>query len=123
MSDLSYEEIEAVREEIASSLHCALPGQVKTFDAAACTAVIKPMLKSRSGVSLPLLRDVPIFLPTVNGEQAFDIAPGDFCLVIFADNAIDAWLQTGEESIPVSGRCHDLSDAFAFVGFHPGGGA
>ena len=112
MSDLSY-------EEIASSLHCALPGQVKTFDAAACTAVIKTMLKSRSGVSLPLLRDVPIFLPTLNGEQAFDIAPGDFCLVIFADAAIDAWLQTGEESVPISGRTHDLSDAFAFVGLHP----
>ena len=31
MSDLSYEEIEAVREEILSSLHCALPGQVKTL--------------------------------------------------------------------------------------------
>jgi len=123
MSDLSYEEIEAVREEIASSLHCALPGQVKTFDAAACTAVIKPMLKSRSGVSLPLLRDVPVFLPRVNESAAFDVEEGDFCLVVFADGAIDQWFLTGEEAEPVSGRCHDLSDAFAFVGFHPGGGA
>ena len=123
MSDLSYEEIEAVREEILSSLHCALPGQVKTFDAAACTAVIKPMLKSRSGVSLPVLQDVPIFLPRVNGAAAFDVSPGDYCLVVFADGAIDNWFLTGEESEPVSMRCHDLSDAFAFVGFHPGGGA
>jgi hypothetical protein len=123
MSDLSYEEMAAMRKEILSSLHSALPGRVEDFDSAACTATIRIMLKSRSGVSMPLLRDVPVFLPTLNDEQAFDIVPGDFCLVIFADNAIDAWLQTGEESIPVSGRCHDLSDAFAFVGFHPGGGA
>ena len=123
MGDLSYEEVKAAREEILSSLHSALPGRVEDFDSAACTATIRIMLKSRSGVSMPLLRDVPVFLPRVNGSAAFDVAVGDFCLLIFVDGAIDQWFLTGEESEPVSGRCHDLSDAFAFVGFHPGGGA
>ena len=123
MGDLSYEEMAAMRKEILSSLHSALPGRVEDFDSAACTATIRIMLKSRSGVSMPLLRDVPVFLPRVNGSAAFDVAVGDFCLLIFVDGAIDQWFLTGEESEPVSGRCHDLSDAFAFVGFHPGGGA
>ena len=117
MAEMTHEELEALRQEILSSLHCALPGKVLSFDAASCTAAIQPMLKTRSGRSLPRLADVPVFLPTLNGAPAFDITPGDACLVIFADAAIDAWLQTGEESVPISGRTHDLSDAFAFVGF------
>ena len=123
MSEISYEELEAVRKDILSTLHCALPGRVEAIDPDTCTATIKPMLKTRSGISLPLLQDVPVFLPMRNGVPAFDIATGDYCLVIFADGAIDKWFITGEEAEPVSGRMHDLSDGFAFVGFHPGGGA
>lgn len=123
MIDITHEELQALRTEILSTLHCALPGRVESFDAATCTATIKPMLKARAGLSLPLLRNVPVFLPMRNGNPAFDIATGDYCLVIFADSAIDTWLQTGEESEPISSRAHDLSDGFAFVGVHPGGGA
>ena len=115
-------EVSALKSDILSSLHAALPGRVISFDAASCTAAIQPMLKSRSGLSLPLLQDVPVFLPSLNGSPAFDISPGDFCLVVFADMAIDQWMMSGEESIPVSDRKHDLSDAFAFVGFHPHNG-
>jgi hypothetical protein len=39
MNKLSYEEAEAVRKEILSSLHSALPGRVEDFDSAACTRV------------------------------------------------------------------------------------
>lgn len=116
---MTHDEASALKQEILSTLHVALPGRVESYDPAARTAAIQPMLTSRSGLSLPLLRDVPVFLPSLNGAPAFDISPGDFCLVIFADAAIDAWLTTGEESAPVSARSHDLSDAFAFVGFRP----
>ena len=115
-------EAKALKEEILVSLHCAVPGKVVSFDAVSCTAVIQPMVKSRAGRSMPQLRDVPVFMPMVEGRPAFEVAPGDFCLVVFADTAIDHWMTTGEEGVPVSDRKHDLSDGFAFVGFHPGGG-
>ena len=100
----------ALKKEILSSLHCALPGTVESFDADAGTAVIRPAVKG-----MPLLRDVPVFMPV-----PLDVFPGDLCLVIFADRDIDAWLESGEPEEPASGRMHSLSDAFAFVGFRRG---
>ena len=127
---MDYEEIRALKQDILSSLHCALPGIVVSFDAESQTAVIQPAVKHRpvchpelaegspSSVSLPLLRDVPVFMPV-----PFEINPGDACLVIFADCDIDAWFETGEAEIPASGRRHSLSDGFAFVGFRTRGSA
>ena len=66
----------------------------------------------RSVVSLPLLRDVPVFMPV-----SFEVNPGDPCLLVFADCDIDNWLESGQAEEPASGRMHSLSDAFAFVGF------
>ena len=124
-----HEELQALKRDILSSLHCALPGTVVSFDAESQTAVIQPAVKHRpmlsraeqsgvegspSSVSLPLLRDVPVFMPV-----SFEINPGDACLVIFADCDIDNWFETGEAEAPASGRMHSLSDGFAFVGFRP----
>ena len=49
--------------------------------------------------------------------NTWPVSAGDECLVIFADFPIDAWLNDGEAKASISVRCHDLSDAFAFVGF------
>jgi hypothetical protein len=114
---MDYEEIKMLKQDILSSLHCALPGTVVSFDAEAQTAVIQPAVKRRAeqrDVPLPLLHDVPVFMPV-----PFEINSGDACLVIFADCDIDAWFETGEASVPASNRSHSLSDGFAFVGFRP----
>ena len=121
-----HEELQALKRDILSSLHCALPGTVVSFDAESQTAVIQPAVKHRSvssrptegsgEISLPLLRDVPVFMPV-----SFDVNEGDACLVIFADCDIDAWFETGEVGVPASGRMHSLSDGFAFVGFRTRG--
>ena len=123
------EELQALKQEILESLHCALPGIVESYDSETQTAVIRPAVKHRlvssraersgaegspSSVSLPLLRDVPVFMPV-----QFEVNPGDACLVIFADRDIDAWFESGETEVPPSGRMHSLSDGFAFVGFRP----
>ena len=104
---LTPQDIAALKREVLSSLHCALPGNVVSFDGDTQTAVIRPAVKN-----MPLLRDVPVFMPV-----SLDVSPGDACLVIFADRDIDAWLESGEEEEPASGRMHSLSDGFAFVGF------
>ena len=98
-------DVAALKKEIFSSLHCALPGTVESFDAEKQTAVVRP-----AGNALPLLYDVPVFMPI-----PFEVNPGDACLVIFADRDIDAWLTGGEEK--PSGRMHSLSDGFALIGW------
>ena len=123
------EELQALKQEIFESLHCALPGIVESFDAESQTAVIRPAVRHRlassraersgaegspSSVSLPLLRDVPVFMPV-----PFEVHEGDACLLVFADRDIDAWFESGETEVPPSGRMHSLSDGFAFVGFRP----
>ena len=112
--DESGQLLQSWKEEIMSSIHCALPGTVVSFDEESQTAVIQPAVKSSSGIELPLLRDVPVFMPV-----PFEVHEGDACLLVFADRDIDAWFRTGEAEEPPSGRMHSLSDGFAFVGFRP----
>lgn len=108
---ISPEEREALKKEILTSLHCALPGTVVSFNAERQTAVIQPAVKIGS-MTFPLLGDVPVFMPV-----PFDVHPGDACLVVFADIDIDAWFDTGFPQEPRSARKHSLSDGFAFVGW------
>ena len=120
--EMDYEEIRAVKENVLSTMHCAMPGTVVSYDEEAQTAVIQlaicrvPQRRDVGPLVPPLLRDVPVFMPV-----QFEINSGDACLVIFADCDIDKWFETGEAEVPESGRMHSLSDGFAFVGFKVGG--
>ena len=42
-----HEELQALKRDILSSMHCALPGTVVSFDAESQTAVIQPAVKHR----------------------------------------------------------------------------
>ena len=97
-------DVAALKKEILSSLHCALPGIVESFDEETGTAGIRTAVPG-----MPVLRDVPVFVCN-------EVSVGDACLVVFADCDVDRWLG-GEDGEPVSGRMHSLSDAFAFVGW------
>ena len=108
---LSPQEREALKQEIFSVLHCALPGNVVSFDAERQTAEIQPAVKLGS-LLFPVLTDVPVFMPV-----PFDVHAGDACLVVFADVNIDDWFETGVPQAPGSTRTHSLSDGFAFIGF------
>lgn len=114
----------------AYRLYCHLPGQVVTFDRATLTITASVGLKQvipdvsvPTGQRLapyPQLTHVPVFtLQGSGGSVGADPAPGDTCLLAIADRNIDAWFQNGGQQAPLSPRCHDLSDAFAFVGFNP----
>ncbi len=113
------------REELLSNLRVALPGIIQSFNPAAGTAVVTPALReiltNRAGekihLALPDLPDVPVVMPHGGGYGlTLPIAPGDECLVIFADMCIDAWWQSGGVQNQVEQRRHDLSDAFAIPG-------
>ena len=113
---ISPQEHEALKQELFSSLHCALPGIVVSFDAVRQTAEVQPAVKLGS-MNYPVLSDVLVFMPV-----PFEVNPGDPCLVIFADMDIDAWFESGEPKEPKSARKHSLSDGFAFVGWKAGRG-
>ena len=113
---ISPQEREALKQEILSSMHCALPGIVASYDAERQTADVQPAVKLKS-LNYPVLSDVPVFMPV-----PFEVNPGDACLVIFADIDIDAWFESGEPQEPKSARKHALSDGFAFVGWKAGRG-
>ena len=116
-SFLSPETRDALKQELLSSLHCALPGTVVSFDPATQTAEIQPAVKAGS-LLFPVLPDVPVFFPgSRENAITWPVFPGDECLVILADADIDAWFDSGEVVAPRSDRKHSLSDAFAFVGF------
>ena len=111
--------LEALKRDILSSLHVALPGTVVSYDPGTRTASVQPALSRRtpSGevIRAPLLRGVPVYVP----DPTREISPGEECLLIFADCCIDGWLDTSQPTLPPSSRSHDLSDAFALVGFCP----
>ena len=110
---MTISEREALRKDFLSCLHCAMPGIVESFDPATQTVTVRPAI-----AGFPLLRDVPVFFPgTRSSAITWMVQPGDESLVIFADSAIDRWFDSGEPAEPQAGRSHDLSDAFAFVGF------
>ena len=106
--------MQALKEEIFSTLHVAMPGIIQSYDAECRTAVVQPALcrKNAAGeiVTAPLLQDVPVFIC-----GSAEVSPGTSCLLIFADFCIDGWYETGQPVVPVSPRSHDLSDAFALV--------
>ena len=111
--------LESFRQEIFSSLRVAMPGIIRSYDASSSTAEVQPALRRRTSsgalVTAPVLSGVPVFLPATD----FTPSPGDHCLLIFCDFCIDGWFDTGQPVLPPSPRMHDLSDAFAIVGFRP----
>ena len=119
---ISLEILQSLKKDIMSSLHVALPGIVISFDADRKTVDVQPAVRSRLSVDgesvlFPVLREVPVFFPAITGGAELIVQPGDMCLLIFADVNIDGWYDTGQAATPPSERQHDLSDAFAFVGF------
>jgi len=102
--------------------HTLLPGIIKSFNLDLQTVEVRPAVRrlvTTTGklVELPLCVDVPAFFP--GGVLTFDIAPNDSCVLAFSERCIDAWWATGKVSDPPELRNHDLSDAFALIGFQP----
>lgn len=108
-----------------NALRVASPGIVTAVDLDAQTVSVKLCLQGKitdeSGepqfVELPLLTDVPIVWPRAGGfALTLPVKAGDECLVVFGDQCIDAWWQSGGVQKPMDERRHDLSDGFAIFG-------
>ena len=111
-------------DNISFQLRVAVPAIIKTFDAEKQTVTAIPAIREKLNINgdvdfyeIPALLDVPIVLPRAGGYGlTLPIQPGDECLVVFADNCIDSWWQSGDIQNPIGKRSHDLSDGFALLG-------
>lgn len=113
-----------------AELHTAMPGTVKSYDASAQTADIRPGLRrvipSREETEdetveeLPILPSVPVVWPRAG--DFFLHAPlqeGDGVLVIFSEADINAWLDGSVSANPSLPERHGLSGAVAIPGLFP----
>ncbi len=109
---------------MANNLRVAMPGIVTSFNSKEQTVSVRCAVRERltqdgtdSWVEIPVLVDVPIVLPRAGGYAlTLPVKAGDECLVIFGDNCIDAWWQSGGVQNQIDLRRHDLSDSFAVLG-------
>lgn len=112
-----------------AGLWTALPGIIQSFSGGgdfpltcAVQPAIKVLVRQQDGsivsTPLPLLVDCPVQFPSGgNCTLTFPVAPGDECLVVFANRCIDAWWQSGGIQEQAEVRMHDLSDGFVLLGF------
>ena len=112
-------------DKINFDLRVASPAIVKSFDADKQTITAQITIKERVVINglitvqkIPVLLDVPIFMPRAGGYTiTMPVKEDDECLIIFGDTCIDSWYKSGgEENEQNKTRRHNLSDGFALIG-------
>jgi len=110
-------------ESRIKELHTCLPGIIVSYDPAKQTAEVQPAIRriftGTGAVNLPLCVDVPVAFPG-GGDfyLTFPVEPGDECILLFSERAIDNWYSAGDVQDPAEYRLHDLSDGLAMVGLN-----
>lgn len=123
--------LDILRRDIFLSLRCHDLGTIQKFDTTNQTAEVSINYKrtefnkkadgsqQRVTKDYPLLLDVPVIcLFGGTFSMRFPIKPGDSCLLLYNDRAIDAWFDSGQVAATGSSRAHNLSDAVALVGLN-----
>lgn len=120
------ETIQVAIESAMAELHTAIPCKVVSVDFSKQTCVLQPTVKSRirkedgtaGWLDMPQIPDVPLHFPTGGGvTMTFPVKEGDEALAIISSRSKDTWQQQGGEQQQIDLRTHDLSNAFAMVGF------
>jgi hypothetical protein len=111
------------------SVNTAIPGVIEAWNATTCLATVRPAIRLKvqrdnqtQYMDLPAVENVPACLPHSAAAGLFVTVPvrvGDSCLLIFAQRAIDNFVQYGGIQNPMTGenpalsepRHHSLTDA------------
>lgn len=114
--------VQQIREEIDSrvvDIHTAIPARIISYDSSKSQVTVKPygvFMSGNRSLDYPLISGVPVVMPMTIGKScgiAFPIAPGDDCLLIFAEQDIGCWLDGADPDISMT---HALSNAVAICG-------
>lgn len=109
----------------AQDIHVALPAQVQSYDPSTQTVSVQPLLKrplvaadgTQTADTPPVLNGIPVQFPAGGGMRlTFPIASGDTGLLVFSEQSLDIWKQTGGLVDPVDLRRNHLSDAVFLPG-------
>jgi len=119
-----FEAQKKLMEQHAADFRVACPGIIQSFNSSKQTVTVQLALRERINIDgvtsweeIPTLLDVPVFMPRAGGYSlTMPITSGDECLVIFGDNCMDAWYQSGGVQNQIDKRRHDLSDGYALIG-------
>lgn len=115
--------LQQVVDNSLKELHTCLPGAIVSFNSDIQIAEIQPLIKrifvNDNEVDLPLCISCPVMFPRAGGFViTFPVTPGDECLIVFSERALDTWLQSGGIQPPLDTRRHSLSDAIAVLGLY-----
>lgn len=119
-----FEVFRKLLDQFGARLRVAAPGIIQSFDATTQTATVQLAIREKINIDgdlsweeIPELVDVPVYMPRAgNFVLTMPVTDGDECLVVFGDNCMDAWWQSGGIQNQVDRRRHDLSDGYALVG-------
>lgn len=127
------EALRAILQSFALDLHVALPGIVRSYDAANQTAEVELAVQrvlpaadedqdADTTEVLPILPSVPVAWPRGGpGFVHLPMAAGDSVLVVFSESDMNAWRESGDVSDPGVSTRHGLSGAVAIPGLFPRG--
>ncbi len=114
------QQVKSTIQEFIDGVHTAIPGVIAAFDPAKCEASVNltGQYNKPDGTKLPYpaAAHVPVVFPQVSNQEitiAFPIKPGDGCLVIIAEQALEAWRAGGESNLDLK---HDLTNAIVIPG-------
>lgn len=116
------------RESWMNEVHTSFPARVDSYNAAAQTADLTPMVRRAmpttddrlASENYPTLRAVRIaWLRAGDWFIHMPLARGDFVHVHCCERDFTAWAQTGDVGDPVNTQTQHLSHAFAVPGFYP----
>ena len=109
-------------KSLAAKIHTCIPGNIIAYNpqtrlADAQPAIRIPLTDGRY-LDRPLILGAPVLMPTSgNFGLILNPQPGDACLILFADTALERWRTTYEPTNPISARRHDEADAIILPGF------
>lgn len=113
-------EVKALVKEQINNIHTALPGEIVSIDKNTGLASVKPKAQMRfsNGKTLefPVICGVPIVMQqsTISHSAiVFPVSVGDQCLLVFSEQALDYWFETGMTNSQVK---YGLSGAIAIPG-------
>ncbi|MCI9364824.1 MAG: hypothetical protein HFG17_11325 [Oscillospiraceae bacterium] len=114
------QQVKSTIQEFIDGVHTAIPGVITAFDPAKCEASVNltGQYNKPDGTKLPYpaAAHVPVVFPQVSNQEitiAFPIKPRDGCLVIIAEQALEAWRAGGESNLDLK---HDLTNAIVIPG-------
>lgn len=114
------QEIKSFTKTLLNDIHTSLPGRITEFYPDKCEADVQPYgkFKTPAGklMAYPKCPGVPLCLMQSAGQTAsivFPVKPGDECLLLFSEQALDTWRANAESSTDLK---FDLTNAVAIVG-------